>query len=700
VPSFSPQCVGVNTCDKKALAELLRPEKARFTRQSHRLPGNVALLMMRGLAGLLDRYHSSIWTKMLRGIRKASANWLGRAVMGVVMGLLAASFAVWGINDIFRGFGRSTLAKIGGTEIPVEQFRRTYNERLQRLGKQVGHPVSAEEANQMGLDHQVLSEMIVEAGLDERARQMRLAISDAEIVQRITTDPMFRTPGGTFDRVRFEYLLRNAGYSEQRFVAEQRRMTLRKQILNSLTGGLQTPKTWLDVVNRFQNEERGLEYVVLGPAQAGDIPQPTADELNKYFEARKIVFRAPEYRKVLTVQATPAEVGKWLEISDADVKRAFDEHRSRYTAPERRHVEQIVFPTMAEAEAADARIKGGLSFAALAAERNAKEADIDLGTVTKSQIIDPAVAEAAFSLKEGEVSAPVQGRFGAVLVTVTKIEPEETKPLAELAPQIRNDIAAERGKAEVASLHDKIEDARAGGSTLQEAAEKAKLPVVTIEAVDRSGHDPKGGLVSNLPHASEVINAAFRSDVGVDNEPIEVDDGYVWYEVAGITPTRDRTLEEVKPQVEEGWRQNEIASRLKAKAADLLDKLKNGNSLESLAGTADLKVETADKLKRDKAAGAVSAAALRAIFHTAKDEFGSAPGDTPGAWIVFRVTEVTDPPLDPNVEETKRIAETVQRQLTDDIFGQYTAWLEDELGTTVNGAALAQAVGNGSPDTN
>jgi len=215
------------------------------------LPGNVALLMMRGLAGLLDRHHSSIWTKMLRGIRKASANWLGRAVMGVVMGLLAASFAVWGINDIFRGFGRSTLAKIGGTEIPVEQFRRTYNERLQRLGNQVGHPVSAEEANQMGLDHQVLSEMIVEAGLDERARQMRLAISDAEIVQRITTDPMFRTPGGTFDRVRFEYLLRNAGYSEQRFVAEQRRMTLRKQILNSLTGGLQTPKTWLDVVNRF-----------------------------------------------------------------------------------------------------------------------------------------------------------------------------------------------------------------------------------------------------------------------------------------------------------------------------------------------------------------------------------------------------------------------------------------------------------------
>ena len=65
---------------------------------------------------------------MLRGIRKASANWLGRIVMGVVMTLLAGSFAVWGINDIFRGFGRSTVAKIGGTEIPIEQFRQTYTD--------------------------------------------------------------------------------------------------------------------------------------------------------------------------------------------------------------------------------------------------------------------------------------------------------------------------------------------------------------------------------------------------------------------------------------------------------------------------------------------------------------------------------------------------------------------------------------------
>ena len=117
------------------------------------------------------------------------------------------------------------------------------------------------------------------------------------------------------------------------------------------------PKAWLEVVNEFQNQERSIEYVTFGAAQAGDIPAPTAEELNKYFEARKILFRAPEYRKIEVVAVTPEELGRWMEISEADIKTDFDEHRSHYVTPERRHVEQIVFPTMPDAEAAEAGSK-------------------------------------------------------------------------------------------------------------------------------------------------------------------------------------------------------------------------------------------------------------------------------------------------------------------------------------------------------
>jgi len=636
---------------------------------------------------------------MLRGIRKASANWLGRTVMGVVMGVLALSFAIWGINDIFRGFGRSTLAKIGGTEIPIEQFRQVYNDRLQQLSRQIGHPLPPEQARAMGLDRQVLGQMVAEAGLDQRAQQMRLGISDDEIVRRITQDPTFQGPAGKFDRMRFEQLLRNAGYSEQRFISEQRHVMLRRQLADSLTSSLPVPNAWLEAVNRFQNEERSIEYVTIGPAQAGDIPQPMAEELSKYFEARKILFRSPEYRKIETVSLTPQDLGKWMTVSDADIEAAFEQRRGQYITPERRHVEQIVFPTMADAEAAEAKLKDGTSFAGLAGERGLKEQDYDLGTVLKSEIIDPAVADAAFALKEGEVSAPVKGRFGAVILTVTKIELEQSKSLVELTPQIRSDIVAERAKAEVRSLHEKFEDERAGGASLAQAAEKLKLPVVTYD-IDRSGRDPSGKLVANFSGAGQVVSAAFATDVGVDNDPVEANGGYIWYNVAAITPARERTLDEVKSEVEARWRQDEIASRLKTKAEQLVGMLKAGTTIEEIAKADNLKVETADKLKRGRGSEGLSAKTIAAVFRTAKDASGSAEGDQPTDWIVFRVTGVTEPKLDANSPEAKNIAELVKRQESEDIFSQYVASLENDLGISVNEAALAQALGNGTPDTN
>ncbi len=389
-----------------------------------------------------------------------------------------------------------------------------------------------------------------------------------------------------------------------------------------------------------------------------------------------------------------------MEVSDDDVKQVFDSNRSRYITPEKRHIEQMVFPTMAEAQAASARLKSGTTFAALAAERGIKEQDLDLGTVTKSTIIDPAVGDAAFSLKEGEVSDPVQGRFGAVIVTVSKIVPEEAKTFADVAPQIRNDLAMARTRNMVQDIHDKIEDDRAGGASLEEAAQKLKLPVVTYDAVDRSGHDPSGKAAIQGPNAGQIVNAAFATDVGVDNDPLEAQSGFIWYDVAGITPAHDRNLDEVKSEVEQHWRDDEIASRLKAKAADILDKLKGGTPLETLAAANDVKVETATGIKRGQPTPAISARMTDAIFHTAKDGVNSAEGDKPTDWIVFRVTDDKIPPVDPNSANAKQIDQKLVRDISDDVFGQYMASLEDELGTSINQAALAQALGNGAPDTN
>src|ERR1700761_4651351 len=117
---------------------------------------------------------------MLRGMRKASSNWLGKIIMATVMGVLIVSFGIWGIADIFRGFGQSTLAKVGRTEISTEQFRQIYTDRLQQIGRQFGRPLTSEQARAFGFDRQVLQQTIAETTLDEEARRLRLGQSDQE----------------------------------------------------------------------------------------------------------------------------------------------------------------------------------------------------------------------------------------------------------------------------------------------------------------------------------------------------------------------------------------------------------------------------------------------------------------------------------------------------------------------------------------
>jgi len=632
---------------------------------------------------------------MLRGLRKASSNWLGKSILAAVVGFLIISFAIWGIGDIFRGFGRSTVAKIGRIELTVDQFRMLYNDRLQQFARQLGRPISGDQARAMGIDRLVLSQIVAEFLLDERARQLGLTLSDAEVSRYITNDPSFRGPNGQFDRFRFEQIIRNAGYTEARYVAEQRRRLMRLELAGTIAQGLNAPKALLAAADRYQNEQRAIEYVLLDRAQAGDIPQPMPEELAKYFDERKIAFRAPEYRKVTIVSLIPSEQAHWIEISDADLKRAYEERRARYATPERRHVLQIDFSSVEAAQAAADRVAKGASFVEVAKELGKTEKDIDLGTVTKSAMIDKAVADAAFSLKEGEVSAPVQGRFGTVLVQVTKVEPEQVRSFEEVAPELKQELATARAKSETLDIYNKLEDARSEGKTLTEAAENLKLPARTIEAVDRSGRDPNGNPV-NLPDQQPLLQGIFATDIGIERDPLQFQDGYVWYDVTGITPSRERSLDEVKDQVETRWREQEIGKRLAEKATAILDKVKAGATLAEAAAPDHLKVETLSGIKRGQGTGPLSASAVDAVFRTAKEAAGKADAATPPEQVVFRVTDIVVPKLDPESQDAKRIAETLDRGLSEDLYAEYIAYLEREIGVTINQSALNQVVSGGA----
>ena len=633
---------------------------------------------------------------MLRGLHKASSTWLGKAVMALVMGFLVVSFAIWGIGDIFRGFGRNAVATIGGTEISVEQFRQFYNDRLQQLGRQAGRPITPDEARARGLDRQLLAQLIAETTIDEQAKQLRLGIDDAEIAKRITSDPSFRGANGQFDRARFEQIIRQAGYTESRFIEEQRRSMLRRQLAQSITGDLKVPATALAALNQYQNEKRQIEYIALGAEQAGEVPEPTPEVLNKYFDERKTLFRAPEYRKITLLPLAPADLAKPDAVTDADAKAYFEQHKDSYGKPEKREVRQIVFAKPEEAAEARERIAKGAKFDDIAKERQLKESDTDLGMVAKSEIIDPAVADAAFSLKPGETSEPIKGRFGTVLLQVGKIEPGEQKTYDQVAAQIKREIAESRAKSELGNLRDKIEDERAAGSTLAETAKKLGLKSVSIDAVDRSGRGPDGKPVTGLPQTPNVISAAFASDVGVDTEALQLPGGgYLYYDVIGVTPSRERPLDEVKDQVTARWRDDEIAKRLQAKADDLVGKLKAGTPFAQVAAEAGLKVQTAKDLQRGKPGGFIPAKTIETVFRTPKGVPASAEGGKETERFVFRVTEIVDPPFEAGTPQGQAITTTLQNSYTDDLISEYITRLENDFGVKINASALNQVIGGG-----
>lgn len=617
--------------------------------------------------------------------------------MAAVVGFLVISFAIWGIGDIFRGFGVSTVATIGNSEITVEQFRQTYNDRLQEYGRRLGRPITADQARAAGLDRQILSTLIAEAVLDERARQLGLGVSDEEVVRQLMQDPAFRGANGQFDPTRFAYLIRQAGYTEQRFIAEQRRVTVRRQLAGSVGGEVKVPQATAEALARYESEERFIDYVVLTAANAGDLPAPTPEQLQSYFDQRKFMFRAPEYRKVLVLALSPESLARTIEVSDADARKAYEERSSRYVTPEKRQVQQISFPSAEEAKAAHDRLVGGLSFDALAAERNIAPSDLDLGLVAKAEMLDPAIAQAAFGLGDGAFSAPVTGRFTTAIVRVTKIEPGHATPFAELEAQIKQDLALERAKAALGELRDKVEDELAAGQRLDEIGQKLNIPVDTIAAVDRSGRAPDGQPVA-LPKEVDVLGPAFASQVGLENESLSIPGGgYLWYEVADVTPSRERSFDEVKDRVEERWRNDEIASRLTAKADELIAKLKGGAWFAEVAAADGLKLETAAGLKR-RGSSPLPAGVVAEVFKTPKDGVGTALGAFGSDRVVFRVTDVRAPAFDAQAEDIKKLVDQLKNAYADDVMAQYIGQLQTDMKVKINQTALAQAVGRSAAD--
>ncbi|RVU21567.1 peptidylprolyl isomerase [Methylobacterium oryzihabitans] len=633
---------------------------------------------------------------MLQGFRAASQSWLGKIVVTIVFGMLIVGLAIFGIGDIFRGGGSNAVATVGSTQISTEAVRTAYQNQLQRLARQTRRSLTPDQARALGLDRQVLGHLITEATLDQKTREMGLRVSDAAVIRLIQEEPAFKGPDGNFSVDAFRDTLRQAGLTEAGFVQEQRAVAARLQLAEAVTADLPVPLAAREAIHRYNAERRSAAVMTLPESAAGEVPAPTDEEITAFYNDRKSAFRAPETRTVSLLVLDPAALAKPDAVPEADARARYEAEQGKFGTPERRTIQQIVFPNEADAAAALERIRSGAAtFEAVATERGLDAKALDLGTVTRAELYDPAVAEAAFALAPETVSAPVQGRFGSVLLRVAAVQPGSVRPFDEVAGQIRAEIARERAVDGLDKAHDAVEDERAGAKPLADIAKERGLPLIALPAVDAQGRDKQGNPVAGIPDKDTTLAALFRSEMGADNEALRTrDGGYIWYDVTHVDPAHDKPLDEVRDAVAAQWKADEIGRRLSAKAREAVERLDKGEAVEAVAASLGVEAQEVADLARNRGKDGLSTETVGRIFATPVGKAGSAAAGS--GRVVFRVTGATVPAFVATAPAAGGVEQQYRTALADDILAEYLADVQKQAGVSVNEALFRRAIGGES----
>ncbi|MDJ0929663.1 peptidylprolyl isomerase [Breoghania sp.] len=627
---------------------------------------------------------------MLTALHKHAGDFVAK----VFIALLVLSFGIWGIADIFRGFRQDTLAKVDDAEISTRAFQTAYSREVQNFSQRIGQSLSRQQAINMGLPGQVLGSLVAEAAFDHVAMSLKVGISDDALVKQIHNNPAFQDPDGRFDRRQLAQVLYSNQLSEDQYVKQARKLAKRRQVAEAITGEMHPPETLLEAAHRFRFEERTVNYVTLTKDSIPPVADPSDKEIEAYFKDHTTDYRAPEYRKLEILPVIPANIARPEDVNDEDARAEYDAAPNRFGTTEQRHILQITYTDPAKAAADEAKLKSGTSFEDLIKEKGLSESDVDLRLITKDKLVDPKVADAAFSLGENAVSDVIDGQFGLRIVKVTEIKPAANKPLEEVKDVLKKEIATRKAEDEVLSMHDEIEDARAGGATLAEIAKRFSLKLETIDAIARDGTAPNGDKVT-LPDApNNLLSEAFSSEIDDEAPPVQVGGrGYLWYDVADIMPSHERKLEEVREKIASDWKDAQVQQRLAARADEMAKKLRAGTDFTDLAEASEMELQTSEPFSRDRNNNKLSAQAVTEAFSGAKDTVATADG-VDGGRVVLQVVSVTTPAFFAESDVMKKLDNELSDMLQTSLISQFVTGVQDSIGVKINQTALSNAIGS------
>jgi peptidyl-prolyl cis-trans isomerase D len=619
---------------------------------------------------------------MLEFLRRGAQTWV---VKGLLV-LLVLSFGVWGVSTSLVTGTTDAVVTVGDVKVSPSDFRLAYERQLAQLSRQFGTRLTRDQAKAFGVEAQVYSQLVAGATLDQLSENMNLGLSQDRLASLISEDPAFKGVNGQFDRATFSSVLRNAGLREQDYINNRSQVAVRSQIVEALSDGYVPPKVLGDALRQYRNQTRTIDYLLLSNANVDPVKAPSDEVLQPWFETRKAEYRAPEFRKISYVKLEPTDIADPASVTEDELRADYEKRKNSFSSAETRTVEQLSFPSRAEADAAAVKLSTGTSFDDLVKASGKTSNDVLLGDFTRDRMPDAKLGDAAFAVvADGQTSPVIDGAFGPVILRVTNIKPQTVRSYDDVKEELRTELALSNAANEIMGIHDKFEDARNSGAPMQEAAQQTNLKLVVLNAVDARGNDTNGDAIAGIPEAKTLLEEAFKADPGGETLPVNLGrDGYVWFDVDEVTPARDRTLDEARERVVADWTAEQQRNELAAKAVALKARVEKGETLAAIATELGIAVETKSGLRRSAEDAALSPAAVAAAFSGANGLVANAAGIGGEGQILLKVTEVDDDNPGDALDNDDRQINAIAQASGDDILDQMVSELQKGYGVSIN----------------
>lgn len=622
---------------------------------------------------------------MLRQMRRAVRSLTAK----VLIALLVASFAIWGIGDIFSFRLDATIARVGDTKVSAQKFADALAREQARLIRETRQPVSYEMMRAAGLDRAILSGLVRDAAFAEELKALGLSVSDEAVAEAIRNNRAFQGPDGKFSAQAYQLLLRQQGISPAEF-EELTRAVLAQQILVETVRAVAPPIPGLAArIALFQNEQRSVNMLSLGLDAAPDPGMPDEAALKAFYDAHPELFTEPERRSGEYLVVDAAKLATELAPSEEELRAAYEAERDRFSVPERREVDLLTFPDRAAAEAAIGRLtSGAATFEDIARDLGLAEGETALGAITRDDLPAAAV-DPVFGIAGPGIVGPVDLPAGVAIYRVRDISPGGVRPFDEVRAEIAREKVDDAVRRRAPEIVAKVEELRAAGLSLREIAEQTGASWGRFEKLARDGTLPDGSRAAGLIGSEPFLEEVFTALQGEERDPAPLPDGgYLVVMVEEVIPAELKPLDAVRDRAVEAWQRAERLAALARRGEEIAARLGVDASIWDIGEELGVAVLPLAPFTRGAPPEGLPPALVEKIFRAPPAGGAAALDEAAGRVVVAQVASIVAPPPEVVEKAAAEIDAAIVASLRDDLEEYFGRALMDKYEPTIDLAVV------------